>query len=107
SYDAAGRVTARIDPTGARTTWSYEGDAAGPAGGSTTVVDPEKSVTVYQYANLELASVTEGAGTAQAATRRYTYSPAALVSSEADGNGHATRYRYDDHGNLTTIHDAR
>ncbi|MGY0231467.1 DUF6531 domain-containing protein [Longispora urticae] len=106
AYDERGRVTTEVGGTGARTTWAYTGDGASPAGGTTTMTDAEGAVTVHQYAGLLLTAVTRGAGTPSAATVRYTYTAAALVSSVTDGEGHRTRYTYDGYGAVTSVTDA-
>ncbi|MEV4517069.1 RHS repeat-associated core domain-containing protein [Dactylosporangium sp. NPDC049525] len=106
-YGPADRVARQEDPTGGETRWEYRGDGASAGGGSTTMTNATGDVTVLTYADLRLTEVTRGAGTADAATTRYTYGPATLVSSMTDGNGHVTRYRYDAEGNPTTVTDAR
>lgn len=106
-YGAGDRVVRQEDPTGGQTGWAYRGDGAAAGGGTTTMTNATGDVTVLTYADLRLTEVTRGAGTADAATTRYTYGPATLVSSMTDGNGHVTRYRYDPEGNPTTVTDAR
>ncbi|MFC1431561.1 IPT/TIG domain-containing protein [Streptacidiphilus sp. N1-3] len=102
-YDASGRVVSQTDPAGLKTSWSFTGDATSPAGGSTSMVDPHGSRTVYTYADLELLSVTHAAGTADAATTSYTYDPATLgQATVTDPLGQVTTSTYDQDGNLTS-----
>jgi RHS repeat-associated protein len=107
TYNPSGQVTAQTDPNGGTTTFSYTGDATTPAGGTTTLTDPNGNVTSYVYADLELMSVTYGAGTAQAATTSYTYDPATLgLTSVTDPNGNVTTHTYDSSGNLLSTTDS-
>lgn len=106
AYNASGQVTSQTDPDGGTTTFSFSGDAATQAGGTTTMTDPNGNVTSHAYANLELTSVTNGAGTPQAATTSYTYDPATLgVTSVTDPNGNITTSTYDSNGNPLTVTD--
>jgi RHS repeat-associated protein len=110
NYDSEGRVVAQTDPMGRETTWGYEGDPTSPGGGTTRLTDPRGDVTVYTYRNLELASLTEGAGTSEAATTFYRYDPTTLgVTEIVDPDGYATSNDYDSRGNLlqTTDQDGR
>lgn len=100
-YDSSNRVISQTDPTGAKTMWSYSGDPASSAGGTTTMADPNGNVTVYNVSNLELTSVTHASGTSLAATTSYTYDPATLgITSVTDPNGHVTTNTYDSAGDL-------
>ena len=103
TYDLSGRVTLELDAVGDQTTWTYDGDGTSPAGGTTAMTDPNHSTTTYQYASTELTEVTRAAGTLNAATIRYTYGPADLVTSVTDGNGHATRYGYTPAGDVGSV----
>lgn len=106
TYDSSDRVTAQADPMGRATTWSYTGEPTGPAGGSTTTTDGRGDVTVYDYQNLELMSLTHGAGTSSEATTSYRYDPITLgVTNVTDPDGHVTANTYDAHGNLTSTTD--
>jgi RHS repeat-associated protein len=107
TYDSSDRVVDQVDPMGQSTTWSYSGDPTTPIGGTTTITDPQGSVTVENYANLELNSETTAAGTAAAATTTYTYDPATLgVATKTDPDGHVTTDTYDADGNELTTSDA-
>jgi RHS repeat-associated protein len=106
-YGPGDRVVRQDDPTGGVTRWEYRGDGASAGGGTTTMTDPAGDSTVFVFADLRLGEVTRGAGTAEAATTRYTYGPATLVGSMTDGLGHVTRYRHDAEGNPTRVTDAR
>jgi RHS repeat-associated protein len=107
TYDTSNQVVSQVNAVGQTTTWSYSGDAGSPTGGSTTMTDPEGSETIYDSANLELTSVTQAAGTAEAASTSYTYDPATLgIATVTDPNGHVTSYTYDAEGNELTTTDA-
>jgi RHS repeat-associated protein len=100
AYDSAGRVTAQTDPAGHTTTWAYTGNPRGVDGGTTTQTAPSGSITRYQYADLELQSVTRGYGTPAAATTSYTYDPGTLgVKTVTDPDGNVTSNSYDGSGN--------
>lgn len=106
TYDSLGRVTRQVDAAGRATTWSYSGDPASAAGGSTTSVDSHSNATVYSYANLELLSVTHGSGGPISATTGYSYDPSTLgVTSITDPNGHTTTKTYDRQGNQLSSTD--
>lgn len=101
TYDSAGRVVAQTDPMGRETDFAYEGDPTSPEGGTTRMTDPRGDLTLYQYRNLELASVTRGYETADQATTSYRYDPTTLgVTQITDPDGYAANNAYDIHGNL-------
>jgi RHS repeat-associated protein len=105
-YDASGRVTSQTDAAGLKSTWAYTGDASSPSGGTTTLTDEHGNGTVYNYANLQLGSVTHAAGTPAAATTSYTYDVATLGRTSAtDPLGRVTTNTYDRAGNLTSTTD--
>jgi RHS repeat-associated protein len=107
AYDSSKRVVSQTDPLGRRTTWSFTGNAASPAGGTTTITDPKGTASTFQYQNLELLSVTRAAGTPAAATATYTYDPATLGrTSVTDPNGHKSTATYDGDGNAVSFTDA-
>jgi RHS repeat-associated protein len=94
TYNTGGQETAQTDPLGRTTQFSYSGS-------QTTITDPNGNVTVENYTNGELASVTRASGTSDAATWTYTYDPAsAEVTAATDPDGHTTQYSYDGSGNL-------
>jgi RHS repeat-associated protein len=104
-YDASARVISQTDPANRTTTWSYTGNAASPAGGTTLMTDPNGNVTKYVYQNLELLSETHGFGTSNAATTTI-YDPATLGrTSITDANNHTTTSTYDSNGNVTSFSD--
>lgn len=107
TYDSSNRVTEQVDPAGRTTSWAYSGDPASSTGSTTTITDPNGNQTVEKYENLQLLSITKGAGTAQAATTSYQYDPNTLgVSQIIDPNGNTTSNTYDNHGNLLTTTDS-
>jgi YD repeat-containing protein len=50
----------------------------------------------------ELTSITDGAGTSDAATRAFGYDSAGDMTREKDADGHTTSYEYDAEGNKTS-----
>jgi len=106
-YDSDGKVTYQTDPLGRKTSFSYSGDNFSPAGGRTTITDPEGNVTVESYQYGLLLTLTKGYGTPEAATWTYRYDPATLgMSSEIDPDGNLTTMSYDASANLTSKTDA-
>ncbi len=70
------------------------------------MTDPRGNQTVYIWSELELTSVTHGAGTPSAATTSFTYDPATLgQTTVTDPNGHVTSNTFDSLGNLITSTD--
>jgi RHS repeat-associated protein len=107
TYNASGQVVSQVGPDGGATTFSWSGDPASPAGAANTMTDPNGNVTQYQYANMELASVTHAFGTPLAATTSYAYDPATLgVTTVTDPAGHVTTSGYDSAGNLLSTTSA-
>ena len=107
SANGIAQVTSQVDPAGRTTTWTYSGDNVSSAGGQTVVADPEGNLTIYDYQNLELLSVTRGAGTPAVATWSYSYDPATLgVATSTDPDGHTTSFTYDGAGNQLVTTDA-
>jgi RHS repeat-associated protein len=105
-YDTSDRVVSQTDAASLKTTWAYTGDPTSVAGGTTTMTDSHGNQTVYSYVDLELMSVTHGAGTSEAATTSYTYDPATLGQATiTDPNGNVTTNTYDDSGNLLSSTD--
>jgi YD repeat-containing protein len=99
-YDASGRVTSQTDAMHRTTSWSY-------GLGTTTITDPAGHVSLQQYDNHKLVSVTSGYGTPQAATWSYTYDLATLgIATITDPNHNVTHNTWDPEGNLLTTTDA-
>jgi RHS repeat-associated protein len=106
TYNSNDQVASQTDPIGATTTWVYSGDPTSAAGGTTTMTDPNGNVTIYDYATLELMSITRASGTSDAASTSYIYDPSTLgVSSVTDPNGNVSTNTYDSSGNLLTTTD--
>jgi RHS repeat-associated protein len=105
-YDANSRVLCQWDPLGRETTFGYVLDGSGNVS-QTTVTDPKGNMTVYTFVQGVPVSMTEGFGTAQAATWMYGYDPTeAGVTSTADPDGHASYQQYDPNGNVIASTDA-
>ncbi|GAA1240970.1 RHS repeat-associated core domain-containing protein [Oryzihumus leptocrescens] len=101
TYSSSQRVTSQTDPAGGVTTFAYGGD------GTTTVTSPDGRVTTHLYASGAQTTQVSGAGTASAATTRYTYDPATLaIATVTDPDGHVTTYTTDTQGNRTSTKDA-
>ena len=99
TYDGSGRVIRQSDPMNRITTYAY-------GASSTTITDPNSSISVQQFKNYELASVTQGQGTANSATWTYGYDSATnAVNSVTDPNGHVTKTTHDMNGNVVTSTD--
>jgi RHS repeat-associated protein len=106
-YNGSGQVTEQIDPMSRATTFSYSGDNLSSSGGTTTITNPNGDVTVEDYVYGELTSITQGYGTADAATTTYSYGAGALgPTSVTDPNGNITTYTYDADGDVLTKTDA-
>ncbi len=106
TYDTNGRVTTQVDAMGRKTTLSYSGDPATTSGGTTTITDPRGLVTVEQYQDMAMQSITHASGTAAAATTTYSYDPFTLeIASKTDPNQNTTTYSYDRRGNLLSTTD--
>jgi RHS repeat-associated protein len=112
SYDRQARrisVSEAVGTTEARTT-RFEYDSAGNL---LKEIRPRASseggtfqtLHAYTARNL-LASTTEGAGTAVAATTTYTYTLAGLIKTVTDPRGGVTTSTYDSVGRLVTLQDA-
>lgn len=113
-YNAQGRVTSQTDPTGAVTSYAYNGgetDTTMPDGGVWTDVyshnhllsqyDPFGNRTEYTYdGKSNLTRATDPLGNASSAT----YDAAGRRTSQTDAAG-TTSYKYDASGSLTSSKD--
>ena len=107
TYNSSGQVTEQVDPMGRDTYFAYSGNNLSPAGGTTTITDPDGDVTMEDYASGALLSITQGWGTASAATTNYEVDPESLSTTEVtDPDGHTTTYTYDADGDVLTKEDA-
>ena len=97
-YDTSNRVTSQTDPLGHNYTFAY-------TPGQTTITDPNGNVNVENYTNLQLTSVTAGAGTASAATTSFGYSQGLEKTVVVDPDGHVSHFIYDSKGDLVTLVD--
>ncbi len=103
AYDGNHRVSAQTDPIGRTTTFSYTGSPQ--SSGTTTVTSPSGSVTVENYEQGELTSVSLAAGTPSAATWSYSYDAAGNQISVADPAGATSTSTFDGDGNRITSTD--
>jgi RHS repeat-associated protein len=107
-YDTSGRVTRQTDPSSLVTQFAYSGNNFGSAGGTTTITDPYGDVTVENYTNGAMLSVTKGSGTTAAGTWTYTYDQNTYgKTSISDPDNHVSNATYDSAGNLLTSQNAR
>ncbi len=106
TYDSEGRVVAQTDALNRVTTFRYEGEPNSASGGATTVTSPAGNTTVYTYQYGVKISETDGAGTPQGATTKYSYNAATLEPELiTDPRGNSTTMTYDAQGNLLTTTD--
>lgn len=100
TYDSSGRVISQSDPLHRVTAFSY-------GAGSTTITDPNGDVSIEQYENDELVSLTQAAGTSLARTWSFTYDQATLgVTSITDPKGNSYTNTWDPNGNLMSSTDS-
>ncbi len=107
TYNGSGQVIQQQDPAGGVTTWSYSGNPASIEGSTTTITDPDGNVTVENYQNLELQSMTRGYGSGQAATTDYQYGAMLDLTVEIDNSGFGSENSYDSHGSVLATSDSR
>ncbi len=101
TYNSSGQVLTQTDQMGNVTAFAYSGDNFSPAGGTTTITDPNGNVEVESYFNGTLQSLTKGYGTSSASTWYYQYDPATLgTTAVTDPNGNTTTASYDASGNV-------
>ncbi|WP_186382577.1 RHS repeat-associated core domain-containing protein [Amycolatopsis rhizosphaerae] len=94
-YGPFDRLTALTDPSGARTTYTYDTELR-----LTSVTDPRGRVWRYRYDALgRLVEQTDFGGR----THGYTYDPAGQLVRSTDPDGLVTEYRYDPVGNLVEV----
>lgn len=101
-YDAQSRVTTQTDPLGRVTAFAYSGT---DADSTTTVTNPAGIASTFHFLNGALASRTEAAGTASAATTSYTFDAALDIVKQTDPLGKSTTMSYDTAGNMLTSTD--
>lgn len=100
SYDSSGRVYQQQDPMGRLTKYDYS------VGGQTTITDAKGNVTVEDFVDYEVNTVTVGAGSPQAETWGYSYDGATLgLTSIQDPAGNHWENTYNTAGNLLTHAD--
>ncbi len=121
-YDSSHRMTELTDGRSGKSTIEYNS--------SNQVVsqtDPMKRITSYEYTAFHTkttnhatggvkmqyftsngmgTSLTNGYGTSSATTETSDYNSADELLSVTDGDGHATKYQYDSHGNRILKEDA-
>jgi RHS repeat-associated protein len=94
-YDAEHRVISQTDAMGRTRKWSYS--SVGPEG-TTTVTEPNGSITQEEFNNQGLPLSTTRAG----ATTTCEYDVHENLIAVRDANGHVTRYGYDEAGDRTS-----
>ncbi|MCU1417165.1 MAG: hypothetical protein JWP32_1339 [Schumannella sp.] len=97
-YDSASRVVSQTDPVDRQTTFSYA-----PAATTTTL--PDGSVTVEEYDQGNVVSITTAEGTTEEATTTLTYNIGGNRTSVTDPLGNETVSTYDADGNELTTTD--
>jgi len=104
-YDALDRMVARtIEGGGSHVTDRVERDADGRV---TRHVQPEGGVTEYVHDERDLVIArTRGAGTPEAATDRFTWTPDGSLRSRTDARGDTTTWAYDGFGRCIGAADA-
>src|SRR5207248_4868583 len=104
-YDALDRLVARtIEGCGTRVTERADRDAGGRV---TRHVQPEGGITEYVHDERDLLIArTRGAGTPDAATERFTWTPDGSLRSRTDARGDTTTWSYDGYGRCTGAVDA-
>ena len=102
-YNSSGQVTQQTDPSGAVSTFSYEGTNSTLAGGATTVTDyplgtgtgEPQEISVYQFSNNVLVGETTGSGTSSASTESLGVDAVSLLPLSAqDGDGNISTDSY-------------
>ena len=123
TYDSDGNLAKEVDPKG--NVFTHEYDAANnlirtnfPDGSSVSTTfdfahrpisrtNESGVVTKYVYDTAgQLVSVTEGAGTGDAASISVAYDAAGRVSQLTDSNGNVSKLTYDDADRVTSVRDA-
>lgn len=101
TYDGAGRVTLQTDRLGRGTSFDYT-----TVPGAVMVTDPEGRDELTRFSDGVPVSITQGYGTASAATTRIFYDPeVALPSAVQDPAGRWTLMTYNERGNRTLTVD--
>jgi RHS repeat-associated protein len=98
-YDGSHRLVSQTDPAEHKLKFEYSPFHTRITSKSTGAVTDE-----YFTSDNELSSITRGFGTASATTESFTYDAANDLASVTDGNGHSTRYTYEN-GNRTSMTD--
>lgn len=70
-------------------------------------IDPKRNTVRYRYNERDMAkSITQGFGTEEASTNRYTYDESGRVVKIIDGEGNHTKVEYDEFNRLKYLIDA-
>lgn len=95
-YDSQGRVDWEQDPSGNRTTLTYNQ----PVTGATEITDAAGNVRADYYNSLgQRYKVTTGYGTASASTTTFAFNGNGMVTDRTDGSGHDWLTQYTDNAN--------
>ncbi|MEU7906414.1 putative Ig domain-containing protein [Actinoplanes sp. NPDC049118] len=107
TYDSAGRVVRQIDQLGQTTLMAYSNATAGTSGyRTTTVTNPDGTVTVSQYKDGYLTWKTAASGSAVAQTWSYRVDPAGNTTAVTDPLGKTVTSTFDKKGNRIRQVDA-
>jgi RHS repeat-associated protein len=98
-YNSSHEETEQVDPLSRVTTFEYE-----PFHTKTTNHSTGAVTMTYLNSDAEPASITKGYGTTSATTESFAYNTAGEKVSVTDGDGHTTKYTYED-GNKTSMVD--
>lgn len=102
-YGPTGSVTSQTIANGGK--WHYGYLTTSGYNSQTTVTDPRGNRTVWDFgANGYATSQTQAAGTPDAETTTFSYSPTTnFLKSQTDPLGRTTSYAYDALGNITSV----
>jgi RHS repeat-associated protein len=105
-YDASNRVVSQTNALGRTTTWEYGAIISpGNGDGTTTITDPNGNVTMREFINDLLTSLTLGVSGAAPSTWTYTYDAGFNLTSVTDPNGGVWTMTYDSRANLLSRTD--
>lgn len=105
SMQIVGPVSSQTGPTGGVTSWSYSGNNS--TTGTTTITNPNGSVTTENFSNGQMMSRTTSSGTSIAATSNYQYDPNTLGTTlSTNPDSQSSNTTYNPQGDITLSSDA-